>query len=90
MSDSTTITSGEETVEPGIASPYHQLVAYMSAIPYCTSYKKDRVEGYKREIGSDDQRSPYYGGMTMDMIKYYSRREKDVRHQATTESISFR
>ena len=85
MSNSTTITSGEETVEPGIASPYHQLIAYMSSIPFCISYKKDRVEGYKREIGSDDRRSPYYGGMMLDMVNFYARREKDDRPVMTTE-----
>lgn len=89
MSNSTTITSGEESVEPGIASPYHQLIAYMAAVPFCANYKKDRVEGYKREIGSDDRRSPYYGGMTLDMVNFYARREKDVRPVLTMEPVIY-
>ena len=80
MSDSTTITSGEETVEPGIASPYHVTIAKMSALPFCKSYKKDRVAQLDFDIREE----------VADMIGFYSRREKDVRHQATSHQISFR
>ncbi len=80
MSDSTTITSGEETREPGIASPYHITVAKMAALPYCKTYKKDRVAQLDADITEE----------TASMIGFYSRREKDVRHQATSELISFR
>src|SRR3990167_10064469 len=41
------VTTG--TKEPGIASPYHPLIAYMAAIPYCMSYKKDRVALYEKK-----------------------------------------
>lgn len=61
------VTTG--TKEPGIASPYHQLVAYMAAIPYCMSYKKDRVPLYERKVDE----------MTKDMLRFYSKREKDTR-----------
>ena len=77
------VTTG--TKVPGIASPYHQLIAYMAAIPYCMSYKKDRVEGYRREVGSENRESPYYGGMMLDMVNFYARREKDDRPVMTQE-----
>src|SRR3990167_1551484 len=35
------VTTG--TKEPGLPSPYHVLLSYFAAIPYCALYKKDRV-----------------------------------------------
>ena len=67
------VTTG--TKVPGIASPYHQLIAYMAAIPYCMSYKKDRVALYEKKVDE----------MTKDMIDFYTRREKDDRPVFTTE-----
>ena len=67
------VTTG--TKVPGIASPYHQLIAYMAAIPYCMSYKKDRVALYEKKVDE----------MTKDMIDFYTRREKDDRPVMTTE-----
>lgn len=67
------VTTG--TKVPGIASPYHQLIAYMAAIPYCMSYKKDRVALYEKKV--DD--------MTKDMIAFYTRRAKDERPTMTIE-----
>lgn len=61
------VTTG--TKVPGIASPYHQLIAYMAAIPYCISYKKDRVALYEKKVDE----------MTKDMIDFYTRRAKDER-----------
>lgn len=40
------VTTG--TKVPGIASPYHQLLAYMAALPYAISFKKDRVALFER------------------------------------------
>lgn len=57
------------TKEPGIASPYHQLIAYMAAIPYCMAYKKDRVPLYEKKVME----------MTKDMLEFYARRAKDER-----------
>lgn len=67
------VTTG--TKVPGIASPYHQLIAYMAAIPYCMSYKKDRVALYEKKVDE----------MTKDMIDFYTRREKDKRPVMTVE-----
>src|SRR3990167_2343230 len=80
MSNSTTITSGEESVEPGIASPYHQLIAYMSSIPFCMSNnKRDRVPLYEKKVDE----------MTKDMIDFYTKREKDARKIMTPKRIQY-
>ena len=65
------VTTG--TKVPGIASPYHVLIAYMSAIPYCMAYKKDRVALYEKKVDE----------LTRDMIKFYAKREKDKRYVMT-------
>lgn len=80
MSDSTTITSGEEDDEPGLPSPYHILLAYMAAIPYCMSYKKDRIALYEKK--KDE--------MIKDLIKFYSQREADRVKVMTMRGINFR
>ncbi len=71
------VTTG--TKVPGIASPYHQLIAYIAAIPYCMSYKKDRVALYEKKVDE----------MTKDMIKFYSKREKDKRNIMTPRPILY-
>lgn len=81
------VTTG--TKEPGFASPWHYILSYMAAIPYCMSYKKDRVENYKREVGSIDSRSPYYGGMALALVKHYSSRNKEHRDIMTHKKINF-
>ena len=70
------VTTG--TKIPGIASPYHMLVAYMSAIPYCMSYKKDRVALYEKKAME----------LEKDMLDFYSSREKDKRKIMTMKQIS--
>ena len=67
------VTTG--TKVPGIASPFHQLLAYMAALPYCMSYKKDRVALFEKKVDE----------MTKDMIDFYTRREKDKRPVMTVE-----
>lgn len=42
--------STDTTKVPGIDPAYHILLAYKAALPYCLSYKKDRVPGILREI----------------------------------------
>ena len=71
------VTTG--TKVPGIASPYHQLIAYMAAIPYCMSYKKDRVALYEKKVDE----------MTRDMIEFYARRAKDERPVMSVEQIIY-
>lgn len=72
------VTTG--TKEPGIASPYHMLICYMMAVPYCMSYKKDRVPLYEKKIDE----------MTRDMLKFYAHREQDKRKVITMSQINYR
>lgn len=61
------VTTGTKT--PGFPSPYHQILSYMAAIPYCIKYKPDRIpalELKKRELHEK-------------LIKHMGRRNKDVR-----------
>lgn len=67
------------TKEPGIASPYHQLIAYMAALPYCMAYKKDRVPLYEKKTVE----------LKADMVRFYSRREKDKRKVMSMKPIRF-
>jgi len=66
--------------EPGIPSPFHVLLAYMASVPFCMSYKKDRVALYEKKIDE----------MTNELIKFFGRREKDKRKIITMKSILFR
>ena len=72
------VTAG--TKEPGIASPYHMLLAYMASIPYCMSYKPNRVALFEKKVDE----------MTKDMISFYAKRELDRRKEVTTEYVNFR
>lgn len=74
---------GTTGTDPGLPSPYHVLLAYKAALPYCVSYKKDRVGGLMKMIGSDNRRDPYYGGMTRDLVKFYGLRERDRKKVMT-------
>ena len=71
------VTTG--TKVPGFASPYHMILAYMAALPYAISYKKDRVPVILNEIRRLEE----------DLTDHYSRREKDRRKVITTRGISF-
>lgn len=62
-------TTAADTTVPGFASPYHAILAYMASIPYCMTYKKDRVGTYTAKVAQ----------MKMDLIKFYTNREKDNR-----------
>lgn len=72
------VTTG--TKVPGFTSTYHYILAYMAAIPYCMTYKKDRIALYEKRV--DD--------MKKDLIDHYSSREKDIRHFITNEYILHR
>ncbi len=85
---SSEVTTG--TKVPGFTSTFHEILSYMAAIPYCMSYKKDRVALYERKVGSIDPRSPYYGGMAKEIIDAYSSRERDIRHFMVNEGILHR
>ena len=65
---------------PGFASPYHTVLCYKAALPYCMSYKKDRVALYKAEADR----------LMAALISFYGKREQDVRKQMTMKPITFR
>ena len=76
-------TSGQVTTgtkEPGIASPWHITIAKMAALPYCKSYKKDRVTQLERDIAVE----------TASMLKHYGQRERDSRKIMTAARIYHR
>jgi len=72
------VTTG--TKEPGIASPWHITIAKMAALPYCKSYKKDRVTQLERDIAVE----------TASMLKHYGQRERDSRKIMSMEQINHR
>jgi len=77
----------DTTQQPGFASPYHVILAWMAARSYCMLYKKDRVSELNALIG-DLTLTPT--GMKKELLAHYSRRSKDERKVATMRSINFR
>lgn len=71
------VTTG--TKEPGFASPWHYILSYMAAIPFCVVYKKDRVPAYMAEVEK----------MKKELIKHYSSRNKAHRNIMTNRQISY-
>lgn len=69
------VTTG--TKEPGFASPWHYILSYMAAIPFCVVYKPERVVAYTNEVER----------MKKELINHYSRRNKDTRNVMTMKSI---
>ena len=69
-----------DTTTPGFASPWHVIVAYMASIPYCATYKKDRVSYLMSEVAR----------LKDELINHYARREKDKRKIISVKDISFR
>jgi len=67
----TLFTTSDTTAQPGIAQPYHILLAYMTALPYCVANKPIMVDFLEKEIIR----------LTEEMIGFYSRRQKDERHR---------
>lgn len=55
------------TLIPGIVSPFHPLIAKIAALPYCKSYKKDRVAQLQQDIFVE----------TNDCVNFYANRLKD-------------
>ena len=72
-------TTTDTTQEPGIPAPYHILLAYMAAVPYCMAYKKDRVALYEKKIEK----------MTEDLLRFYGKRNPDRRPVMTMAGINY-
>ncbi len=79
------VTTG--TKVPGFASQFHHIIAYLSALPYAQSYKKDRVPMIQQEIikvmGDPDR------GVTGALARFYGKRDKDFRPVMTTRKIKY-
>lgn len=70
------VTTG--TKAPGFPSPWHMILAYKAAIPFCMSYKKDRVPLYQR----------YVDEMEKDLLKHESKRSRDEQTDITSETVN--
>lgn len=73
-------TVSDTTQEPGLPSPYHVLLAYYAAIPYCMAYKKDRVPWLEKKWDEGIK----------DLIKFFGHRELDRRKIMSNKAINFR
>lgn len=73
-------TIADTTMQPGFASPYHILVAQMAALPYCKTYKPDKVPQLVVDIREGKA----------SMIKFYSAREQDIHANINTKKVSGR
>lgn len=72
--------STDTTKTPGIASPFHVLIAQKTALPYCKTYKKDRVAQLVLDIDAGEKR----------FVKYMANRAKDEPGQMTMAPVSGR
>lgn len=61
------VTTGTKT--PGFPSPWHMILAYSAAIPYCMTYKKDRVALYESRVLKMEQ----------ELLRFVANRNKDER-----------
>ena len=68
------------TKSPGFSVPYHVLLAYKAALPFCMAYKPDRVPLIRSEI----QR------LEGELFTFESNKEKDERKRMSMQSVSFR
>ena len=76
--DSTTL-SDDYTITPGLPSPYHNLLALMISLPFCKTYKKDRVPQLLMDIAEERKK----------LLKHYNLREKEKRKIMTPKRISY-
>jgi len=62
-------TTSDTSQSPELPSTHHVLLAFMAAVPFCMSYKKDRVPLYEKKVDS----------MKKTLLEHYSYREKNRR-----------
>jgi len=60
-------TADDTDAVPGIASPWHITIVKMAALPFCKTYKKDRVAQLVYDIAEE----------TKEMVFFYANRQKD-------------
>lgn len=71
-------TSGDNSQQPGIPSPWHITIAKMVALPYCQTHLPDRVPLLVKDIDAE----------TKDLLAYFGRREKDKPRRITTKRVN--
>lgn len=71
-------TTTDTTQEPGLPSPFHVLLAYYAAIPYCAIYKKDRVAWLEKK----------WEDGVKDLMKHFGKREKDKKPKMTMLEVT--
>lgn len=71
-------TVADTTKEPGFASVYHIIIAWMSALPYNKLFHAERVPQLERDINT----------MMADIVEFYSRRDKDSEDVLTGVSVN--
>lgn len=81
------VTTGTKT--PGFASPFHPIISYMAALPYCMNYKKDRVSMLMNFIGEWGDQGRPATGMKKQILDFYSRRSQDERSIMTGRKIKY-
>ncbi|HEC65755.1 MAG TPA: hypothetical protein ENI23_10695 [bacterium] len=72
------VTTG--TKVPGFDSTFHVILSYMAAVPFCMSYKKDRVALYQSEVIR----------LKGEILEQFTKRSKDERNSMTSEFIAHR
>lgn len=70
--------SGDNNIIIGIASPWHVTIAKMASLPYCKSYKKDRVQQLMIDIDNEMR----------DCLDFYANRQKDRVNRLTVKQES--
>lgn len=73
-------TTTDTTKEPGIAGPFHYLIALKASLPYCKTYKKDRVAQLQLDIIEGERK----------FKRYYESRSKDESGRLTMAQINSR
>jgi hypothetical protein len=72
------VTTG--TKVPGFASPFHEILAYEAAVPFCLNYKKDRLALIEKKLAD----------LYENMEAFYTKRSRDERNVMTAKEINFR
>lgn len=72
--------TSDTTKEPGIIPSSHILIAQKAALPYCKTYKKDRVAALILDITTCEKQH----------IRYYSKRAKDEPAQMSMRRVHSR
>lgn len=73
-------TTSDTTKEPGLPKPYHVVLAYMAAIPYCMKYKPERVAAYQQFV--NEQRN--------NLLDFFGIRNKDLDSSMKPRGIKHR